>query len=239
MSETQNRNLPLVNPDQPQREGVARLNTALSMIDADIAALLLALGTKANASDIGPAITAAINALVAGAPAALDTLAEVAAKLAQNDDAVAAIMASLSSKANAANVYSRATVDGMLATEAQARVDAVSSEATTRADADAALLTAVNGRLPKLVWSKKTASFTASAGNIYLIKHTAAVTVTFPATVAEGDRIGLVIEDEAETYAVTVALSGKSFAGATTDVAIKRGVTLIFEFYDGAWRLAV
>lgn len=107
----------------------------------------------------------------------------------------------------------------------------------SKADAGS-VATALASKATKLTWSKKTASFTAAAGNIYLVKHTAAVTVTFPATVAEGDRIGLIIEDEAETYTVTIALSGKSFAGSTSDVAIKRGVTLIFEFYDSAWRLS-
>ena len=100
------------------------------------------------------------------------------------------------------------------------------------------MTTALGTKQTKLTWSKKTTSFNAVAGNTYLLKHSAALTVTFPAAPAEGDRIGLVIEDEAELYAVTIALSGKSFAGATTDVVVKRGVTLIFEFFDGAWRLA-
>lgn len=116
-----------------------------------------------------------------------------------------------------------------------AKIGTNGSAITTLSDATTAALAT---KQTKLTWSKKTASFTAAAGNIYLLKHTAAVTVTFPAAPVEGDRIGLVIEDEAELYAVTIALSGKSFAGATTDIVVKRGVTLIFEFFDGAWRLA-
>lgn len=234
MSETQNRNLPLVNPDQPQREGVARLNTALSMIDADIAALLLALGTKANASDIGPAITAAINALVAGAPAALDTLAEVAAKLAQNDDAVAAIMASLSSKANAANVYSRATVDGMLATEAQARVDAVSSEATARADADAALQTAVNARQAALGSETKAVNFTGTIGKFYILSGT--ITATFPANPAENDNIAF-LHEGAETTPYTLNFNGKTFEG-NGSITVGVPFPVRFVYTQAAWRLA-
>lgn len=125
MSETVNRHYPLPDPNQPQRADAVRIAAAVTAIDADIAALLLTLGGKASSADIGPAISAAIDALIAGAPAALDTLAEVAAKLADNDDAVAAIMSSLAGKANAANVYSRATVDTKFADEVAARAAAI------------------------------------------------------------------------------------------------------------------
>ncbi len=138
MSDTANRSYPLPDPDNPQRADVVRIAAALVAIDADVAQLLITLGTKANSAVIGPAIAEAIDALISGAPAALDTLAEIAAKLADNDDAVAvlvgiittkasqgdhealvaaldALAAVVATKANAGNVYSRSYLDAAFA----------------------------------------------------------------------------------------------------------------------------
>ena len=49
----------------------------------------------------------AIDALINGAPEALDTLKELADKLADNDDVVAAIVTSLNRKANSADVFTK------------------------------------------------------------------------------------------------------------------------------------
>lgn len=199
----------------------------------------------------------AINPLIAQTQAALATLlaevAEAQAELADTvEDANAAFAAALAT-ANTSLGQVQVQLDQMLAggvPAANVAVTAINTLAAANAQAAFAEIvsemntltesttTELARKANKLAWSKKTASFTAAAGNIYLVKHTAAVTVTFPATVAEGDRIGLIIEDEAETYAVTIALSGKSFAGATSNVMIKRGVTLIFEYFDSAWRLS-
>lgn len=141
MTETVNRYYPVPDPSQPQRADAVRIAEAISAIDVDVAAILLTLGSKADSADLGPAISAAIDALIEGAPAALDTLAEIAAKLADNDDAVAALVGALATKAsqadldnlagvvatkaNAGNVYSRTTLDGMFADEATARGEAI------------------------------------------------------------------------------------------------------------------
>lgn len=145
MSVTPERDYPLPHPDNPGRMDALRIAAAISAVDADVAAILLSLGAKANSADIGPAISAAIDALIAGAPAALDTLAEIAAKLADNDDAVAALVGVLatkashadldtlagvvSTKANAGNVYSRSYLDGQFAAEVTARDAAISTSA--------------------------------------------------------------------------------------------------------------
>ena len=65
---------------------------------------------------IDTAITSAINGLVDGAAEELDTLKEIAQKLANNDDAVASILETIASKANADNVYTKDEVDSLLAT---------------------------------------------------------------------------------------------------------------------------
>lgn len=65
--------------------------------------------TQAWSSDkIDSEITAAINALLDGAPAALDTLNELAAAIADDATYAASITAALATKANASEVYSQA-----------------------------------------------------------------------------------------------------------------------------------
>lgn len=114
MTETANRAYPLVDPAQPQTAGVARINDAFGAIDTDVSEIVASLGLKMEAADIA----AAIDTLKGNVPEAYDTLVEIAEKLGDNDDAVAAIFASLATKANAANVYSRAYLDAALADKA-------------------------------------------------------------------------------------------------------------------------
>lgn len=173
MTTTIERSYPLIDPARPQREGAGRINTAFGMVDADmdeILQLLTALqdlvATKAEAASIGPAIASAIDALVAGAPTALDTLKEVADKLADNDDAVAAIMASLATKANAANVYSRATVDGLLAAKADRAV--VEDHAAQLAALGAGGLVTVSDDVAAVIGGKYRADTSAGALEILL-----------------------------------------------------------------------
>ena len=54
--------------------------------------------------------------IIGGAPEALDTLNEIAAKLAEDDDAVAALTSEIASKASADSVYSKEDIDSKIAT---------------------------------------------------------------------------------------------------------------------------
>lgn len=112
---TPHRAYPLPEADKPQTEGLARLVAALAAIDVDVAAVLVALAQKAPASELAALvdivaqidglkasktgvtaeITAAIDALKGGAPAAYDTLIEIADKLADSDDVVATILGNI------------------------------------------------------------------------------------------------------------------------------------------------
>ena len=84
-------------PDRAAADARYRLATALLAI-GDVDGLAAALAGKATPADI----TAAINALVDGAPAALDTLKELADALADDDDAIAALTLALDGKASQA-----------------------------------------------------------------------------------------------------------------------------------------
>ncbi|GHE88637.1 hypothetical protein GCM10016455_05970 [Aliiroseovarius zhejiangensis] len=61
-----------------------------------------------SSSKIDTEIAAAVNALIGGAPAALDTLNELAAALADDANYAASVTAQLATKANASDVYTQA-----------------------------------------------------------------------------------------------------------------------------------
>lgn len=77
-SRTTNRNYALPFPSNLLAEDVVRLREALNAIDVDMA-------NRPEAAAVTAEINAAVQALVGGAPGALDTLNELAAAL--NDDA--------------------------------------------------------------------------------------------------------------------------------------------------------
>lgn len=77
-SRTTNRNYALPFPSNLLAEDVVRLREALNAIDVDVA-------NRPEAAAVTAEINAAIQALIGGAPGALDTLNELAAAL--NDDA--------------------------------------------------------------------------------------------------------------------------------------------------------
>ncbi|WP_270375598.1 glycine-rich domain-containing protein [Marinicauda sp. Alg238-R41] len=82
-------------------------------------------------TEIGQQIQAAIDALVGGAPGALDTLNELAAALGDDPDAIATLTNAVSSKLDA-SVWQAATaaVDGYMSKEDKAKLDGIESGAT-------------------------------------------------------------------------------------------------------------
>lgn len=79
---------------------------------ADVSNLQATLDAKATPATV----TAAINALVNGAPAALDTLNEIATQLASDESAVAALTSTVSGKASQASVTALAATIPSVAT---------------------------------------------------------------------------------------------------------------------------
>lgn len=121
---TANRSYQLPNTANKLKDDVARLIAALTAIDIDVAAVIASLAAKAglasptftgtptaptaaSGTDSGQiattafvkvAVDLAIDGLLAGAPAALDTLAELAAALGDDDDYAATITNALAGK---------------------------------------------------------------------------------------------------------------------------------------------
>lgn len=109
------RGYPLPHPDNnPRSVDVPRLRQALNLIDEDMTALAGSLDGKADASGVTAEISAAISALLAGAPEAYDTLVEIADKLASDDDVIAGILTSIAAKANIVDVFTRNEMEGAL-----------------------------------------------------------------------------------------------------------------------------
>ena len=106
------RNYPLPHPEAPSaREDVQRILDALMAIDADMGGVLAALDAKAAPADIEAAIASLIN----GAPAALDTLNELANALGSNENAIAALTAQIAGKADAEHAHTITDVAGLQA----------------------------------------------------------------------------------------------------------------------------
>jgi hypothetical protein len=90
--------------NDPYAVDVQRIADAIELIDAAIRADRAAIDDRAIASDVTAEIDAAIATLKGAAPAAYDTLVEVANKLASNDDVVAALMTAIGAKASQSGV---------------------------------------------------------------------------------------------------------------------------------------
>ena len=102
--------------------------------DVNLSALTTWSSQKTNSE-----IQAAVAALVNGAPGALDTLQELAAALGNDPDLQNSLLTQIALKANAADVYTRAEADALLATAATKQAVRVfaSTDATIYQDSSA------------------------------------------------------------------------------------------------------
>lgn len=137
---TTNRNYQLPYPSNLLAEDVVRLREALIAVDVDVNGLLDGLATKLTQAQVQVLIGNAVDALVAGAPGALDTLQELAAALNNDADFAATVTNSLA--ALQLDVQSRLAAD--FASQAEAEAGAVADKVMSplrTAEAIAALAT--------------------------------------------------------------------------------------------------
>jgi hypothetical protein len=92
---------------------------------ADLATVNSSLATKANAADVytKAQADAQLQAVIGAAPAALNTLSEIAAQLLSDESASAALTNAVAAKADAAAVYTKAQVDAAIAASVPAGLD--------------------------------------------------------------------------------------------------------------------
>lgn len=199
----------------------------------------LAGSTMASVMAMSRVMAARADAVAAAAvavPAAVTATAKAGVATDAAAQAVAAAQAAAAFDPSAyytkSATYSKSQADTKFATEADARATAIGDEAIARSSADAALSTAIGGRVAKLTWVAKSANFAAVAGNAYVIA--GAITATFPAAPAEEDTIGF-LGEAAETTPYTLNLNGKNFEGATTDITVAKPFLVLFAYRLGAW----
>lgn len=117
----------------------AKLSETITALNskATQAALQEGLNARPTTEEMNAAVTAAINDLINGAPAARDTLKELADAIAENDDVMQALTDAIGNKADASTVTSlQALVDGL---------GALANKSTiSESDLDAALKEKVN-----------------------------------------------------------------------------------------------
>lgn len=104
---------------------------------AKLAEIITSLNKKATTEEMNAAIAAAISDLIDGAPAAYDTLKELAAAIAENEDVVGALNSAIGNKADKSTVQAiQVTVNslGSLATKS----------VVSESDLDSALKAKVN-----------------------------------------------------------------------------------------------
>ena len=80
--------------------------------------------TERELTKIWAKVTGKFNALIDGAPEALNTLKKITDKLGDNDDALAGLLSAVADKADAANVYDKAQVDAAIAESSPVRMRA-------------------------------------------------------------------------------------------------------------------
>ena len=70
--------------------------------------------TRNELTKLWAKVTGKFDALIGGAPEALDTLKEIADKLGDDDDALAGLLSAVAGKANAADVYTKTEIGGIV-----------------------------------------------------------------------------------------------------------------------------
>lgn len=122
---------------------IAKLKTST---DTDLTNALKPYATKAE-------VDGRIEGIIGTAPAALDTLGEIADRLAGDNDAIAAINGVLNGKANSADVYTKSEVDAQhttintAVTALDGKVDAEANRAKAAEKVNADNLTALSGKV--------------------------------------------------------------------------------------------
>ncbi len=135
-----------------EKADASALADEVSARENAVAALQSAVDQLPTDSDVAAAAQAVLDSIVAGAPAALDTLNEIAARIADDNDVVAALTATVAGKVDqstydtfAANVGAGFDAQGSLNNDI---LQDITDEANARATADAALGNAVELKAP-------------------------------------------------------------------------------------------
>ena len=222
---TTNQNYPKPYPSNLLAADVIRLRDALDAIDGDIA-------DRPTLAAVQGLVDTAVQQLLDGAPAAMDTLKELSQALADDSNFASTVTADLATKLNLAG----GTLTGALTLsgnptqpfEAATKVF-VETEAQAVADLEKA-------------WQIKTADYTAQVGDrLFLDSSGGAFTVTLPANPSQGDFVQLADGASFATNIVTIDRNGSNIVGAADDLEMdvdNASIRLVYTDATSGWRLA-
>lgn len=225
---TEHFQLPLPHPDNnPRDEDVPRLRQALTIIDTRLA-------EGATQADI----TAAIDALKGSAPAAYDTLVEIAVKLEDNDDVVAGMLTALGLKASSAEVA--AAINAEATARNAAIAAAVSAAVTPATNAQAYAGTAgklIDAAVARSALAPVTVAFASpltldfAAARNFMVTLAGNATIANPANRAPGQSGVIVFKQDATGGRAPVWGSAWTFAGGAPVLTQTAGAVDIVAYW--------
>lgn len=221
---TTNRNYPKPFPSNLLAADVIRLRDALDAIDTDMAA-------RPETATINGLIDTAVNQLLDGAPAALDTLNELAASLGDDANLAASIATDLATKLD--------KTGGVLS----GQITLPNNPSAGTLQASTALYTEQTVEGHEKNWQLVSNTYAASSGDrLMLDSSNGAFTVTLPSSPSQGDYVQFADgSGQLSTNSVTVVRNGSNIQSTGDDLEIdvdNHGFKLVFTDSTNGWRLA-
>lgn len=220
-----NRNYPLPYPSNLLAADVVRLRDALNAIDTDMEA-------RPTAADVTTQVNAAVAALVASAPEAMNTLDELAQALADDSSFASTMTNSLNTKLDKTG----GTLTGQVTLPSNPTAGTL--QAATALYVEQAVDAATQS------WTVTTANVTAASKDGLLLDVSGgAFTVTLPATPSLGDYVAFAhAAGDLSTNKVTVDRNGENILGQASNLDIDSDNVANFQLvYAGAtagWRIS-
>ena len=189
-----------------------------------------------DVTDIQTFVDARVQLVVDTAPAALDTLNELAASLNDDADFAGTMTTALSGKAAVSHVHPISEV-----TSLQTELDAKAASSHSHAVSDVTgLQDALDAKKAEAIY-EIAANNTLLANSRYFVNTTAARTLTLPSAPAVGAEIWIVDQsNQAETYNITVNNGGSLINGASDTLVIDVNGAIATLVYTGStlgWRI--
>lgn len=219
---TTNFNYPKPYPSNLLAADVIRLRDALDDIDGDMA-------DRPTLTTVQGLVDTAVTQLLDGAPAALDTLNELAQALSDDSNFAATVTSDLATKLNIAG----GTLTGALT---------LSADPTSALEAATKQFVETEVSDLEKSWQIKTANYTAQVGDrLFLDSSGGAFTVTLPASPSQGDFVQLADGASFATNIVTVDRNGSNIVGTADDLELdvdNASIRLVYTDATSGWRLA-
>lgn len=220
---TTNFNYPKPYPSNLLAADVIRLRDALDEIDGDMA-------DRPDLATVNGLIDTAVQQLLDGAPAALDTLNELAQALSDDSNFASTVTADLATKLN----LTGGTLTGTLT---------LSGDPTQPLEAATKQFTEAEVAGSEKNWQLLTANHTATSGERLMLDSTsAAFEITLPSSPNLGDYVQFAdAAGQLGTNSVTVLRNGSNIQSAADDLELdvdNVGFKLVYTDSTNGWRLA-